>query len=211
MGQNGPTTRGAAGRDPTAPGKELQMRTMTLRAATVGAALVLLAAPAHASETADDAAEDCDVMSMPGGTLATYLDEDIHSPYLEEGNEWSSLTLTTEEGDTEIEDPGYGSSEEAYSPTDGGVIEEITLCQADPDAAGGADDESDEAAATEAPAEDDDSDDSDDESAGPAVETDGPLSASGPSAGLIGGGVLAAAGLGLVGYATLRRRDGHAG
>ena len=189
------------------------MRTMTLRAATVGAALVLLTAPAHANETADDGAEDCDVMTMPEGTLATYLVEEVHAPYLEEGNEWSSLTLTTEEGDTEIEEPGYGSVDEAYSPTDGGVIEEITLCQAAPDATGGADEESDEAEATEAPVEDDSDhdDDSDDDSAGPAVETDGPLSASGPSAGLIGGGVLAAAGLGLVGYATLRRRDGHAG
>lgn len=188
------------------------MRTMTLRAATVGAALVLLAAPAHASETPDGGAEDCDVMTMPGGTLATYLDEEIHSPYLEEGNEWSSLTLTTEEGDTEIENPTYGSRDDAYSPTGGGVIEEITLCQAgEAGAAGDEDEESDDpVATTEPPAADDDGSD-DDESAGPAVETDGPLSASGPSVGLVGGGVLAAAGLGLVGYATLRRRDGRAG
>lgn len=196
------------------------MRTMTLRAATVGAALALLAAPAHATETDGNGGAECDVMDMPGEPSATYLDEETHAPYLDEGNEWTSLTLTTDEGETEISDPTYGSPDEAYSAEDGGVITEITLCQAEEgaaeEAAGGSEDSTEEATASDDDSEGDDSDgddsastDSSDEAAGPSVETDGPLAESGPSMGLMGGAALAVAGLGLAGCSVLRRRDGQ--
>ncbi|WP_298749952.1 hypothetical protein [uncultured Serinicoccus sp.] len=223
------------------------MSTTTLRTLTVAAgaaALTALAAGPALAVDEDQLADTydnvrCDVMAMPGTATATYLDEATHGPYLEGGNEWVALTLTSDDSAVEVADPGYG---ETYSSEGGAVIREITLCQgsaaaeeeapapeeeSDGGAAaedGGAAAEDDGAAAgDEAAAGDDEasagSDDAaagdeaqeDVQAAGPAVETDGPLREAGLSPLLVGGAVLAVAGAGAAALGVRRQQHRHQG
>ncbi|WP_299520289.1 hypothetical protein [uncultured Serinicoccus sp.] len=216
------------------------MSTTTLRTLTVAAgaaALTALAAGPALAVDEDQLADTydnvrCDVMAMPGTATATYLDEATHGPYLEGGNEWVALTLTSDDSAVEVANPGYG---ETYSSEGGAVIREITLCQgsaAAEEEAPAPEEESDDAAAAEdggAAAEDEaaagdaeasaGSDDAaagdeaqeDVQAAGPAVETDGPLREAGLSPLLVGGAVLAVAGAGAAALGMRRQQHRHQG
>ncbi|WP_298887219.1 hypothetical protein [uncultured Serinicoccus sp.] len=200
------------------------MSTTTLRTLTVAAgaaALTALAAGPALAVDEDQLADTydnvrCDVMAMPGTATATYLDEATHGPYLEGGNEWVALTLTSDDSAVEVANPVYG---ETYGSDGGAVIREITLCQgsaateeeapAPEEESGGGDagedqagteDEAaagdDEAAGADEDAVQADQAEEDVQAAGPAVETDGPLREAGLSPLLVGGAVLAVAGAG---------------
>ncbi|KUG51076.1 hypothetical protein AVL62_12550 [Serinicoccus chungangensis] len=215
------------------------MRTTTLRTLTVAAgaaALTALAAGPALAVDEDQLADTydnvrCDVMAMPGTATATYLDEATHGPYLEGGNEWVALTLTSDDSTVEVANPGYG---ETYSSEGGAVIREITLCQgtaAAEEEAPAPEEESDGGAAAEDQAAEDETAAGDDEAtagsddaaagddpaeedvqaAGPAVETDGPLRETGLSPLLVGGAVLAVAGAGAAAVGLRRQPRGDQG
>lgn len=103
----------------------------------------------------------------------------------------------TEDADTD-EETGDEAGEDQASDDDATDDE-----AADDEAA---DDEAADEAAGEDAAEDEATED-DAEATGPPVETDGPSSMSGANLGLIGGAALAVAGVGITGFAALRRRD----
>ncbi|ANS79668.1 hypothetical protein SGUI_2272 [Serinicoccus hydrothermalis] len=204
------------------------MSTTTLRTLTIAAGAGLALALANPAAAVDEDNLDgydnvsCDVMAMPGTATATYLDEGVHGPYLDGDNEWVALTLTSDDGEVEVDNPVYG---ETYTSEGGAIIREITLCQgtaaAAEDEEAPAPEEDQAAQDDQADAQDDANDDadggsteddgsaqddgSDEETAGPAVETAGPVSEAGVSPLLVGGAVLAVAGAGAAAVGVRRR------
>lgn len=176
----------------------------------------------------------CLVSTIPGGESSVYISEGQWSSLLTGDNEFVGVALELADGTAE-HSPflGYGE-DHIYSSSDGQSIQRAIVCQGAPadqavpagpeedseepvaddttedeatDDEAGEDDDATGEDAPEDEATDDDTTEDDAEASGPPVETDGPSTMSGANLGLIGGAALAVAGVGITGFAALRRRD----